>query len=331
MEADAHAKLSVVALLDAAVTTFLVRRVVLGALVLLALSYGTYWFFGQHFYGAAYGRPLTPLWWHWLRGIPSGRSLHVRAFGFDQPQLIPALGHTLTLLGATFLLVIGFSVALGVVAAVRTGSAVDGLLRLIFYAVWSLPAFLLALMLQTFVAWLGHPLPLVGWAGFCPSPIVGGFNNGPCPTGVGIHYATNVLRHVALPAIALAASFIGLHGRYLRSSLIVALDQPYATTARAKGLPERAVVLRHALRNSLVAFSSALLLDFGAMFGAALAVDWVFKIGGIGSLFLDLIANQSIDPNAVTSVLFVTALLVLLASLANDLVVPLLDPRVRPQ
>jgi peptide/nickel transport system permease protein len=311
-------------------TAFIARRVVLGALVLLALSYGTYWFFGRHFYGAAYKRPLTPLWWHWLKGIPSGRSLHVRAFGFDQPQLVPALGHTIGLILATFVLVIALSLVLGVLAAVRSGGAVDLVLRIFFYAAWSLPAFLLALMVQTFVAWLGHPLPLVGWAGFCPSPIVGGFNNGPCPTGAGVHYATNVLRHVTLPAIALAASFVGLHGRYLRSSLLVALDQPYVTTARAKGLPERAVVLRHALRNSLVAFSSALLLDFGALFGGALAVDWVFRLGGIGSLFLSLIANPAIDPNAVTSVLLVTALLVLLASLANDLVVPLLDPRARP-
>lgn len=309
---------------------FLARRAVLGALVLVALSFGTYWFFGHQFYGPAYQQPLLPLWWDWLKGIPSGRSLQVQAFGVYQPQLVPALGHTLALIGLTFLLVVSFSLVLGVVAAVRAGGAVDGVLRVFFYAAWSLPAFLIALMVQTFVVWLGNPLPTVGFAGFCPPAIVGGFNNGPCPTGHGLHYAVNVLRHVLLPAIALSGTFIGLHARYLRSSLVVALDEPYATTARAKGLPERAVVLRHALRNSLVAFSSALLLDFGALFGAALAVDWVFKLGGIGSLFLNLIANPDIDPNAVTSVLFVTALLVLLSSLANDLVVPLLDPRARP-
>lgn len=309
--------------------TFIARRAALGVVVLLAFSFGTYWFFGQNFYGAAYQRPLVPLWWDWLKGMPSGRSLRVEAFGFDQPQLVPALGHTMVLIAVTFLLVVASSLLLGLLAAVRAGSAVDGALRIFFYAAWSVPAFLLALIVQTFVLWLGKPLPTVGFAGFCPSAIVGGFNNGPCPTGHGLYYALNVLRHIALPAAALSVNFIGLHARYLRSSLVVALDEPYAMTARAKGLPERAVVLRHALRNSLVAFSSALLLDFGALFGAALAIDWVFKIGGIGSLFLSLIANPSIDPNAVTSVLFVTALLVLLASLANDLVVPLLDPRAR--
>lgn len=312
-------------------TAFLARRAILGAIVLLALSYGTYWFFGRNFYGPAYGRPLAPLWWDWLKGVFDGRSLNVRSFSaYGQPSLVPALGHTLGLLALTFALVVAFSLVLGVVAAARQGSALDAGLRLFFYLSWSLPAFLAALLVQTLAVWVDVPLPRVGWAGYCPPEVVGGFFNGPCPAGSGVDYATNVLRHALLPAVALAASFVGLHGRYLRSSLLVALDQPYVTTARAKGLSERAVVVRHALRNSLVAFTSALLLDFGALFGAALAVDWVFRLGGIGSLFLVLIANQNIDPSSVTSVLVVTALLVLLASLLNDLVVPLLDPRARP-
>jgi ABC-type dipeptide/oligopeptide/nickel transport system permease component len=89
----------------------------------------------------------------------------------------------------------------------------------------------------------------------------------------GFAYVGDVAKTPVLPSIALATSFIGLHARYIRSSLLTALDAPYTVTARAKGLSERRVVLRHALRTSLIAFVSALFLDFGSIFGAAVAVD----------------------------------------------------------
>jgi peptide/nickel transport system permease protein len=120
-----------------------------------------------------------------------------------------------------------------------------------------------------------------------------------------------------------------MHARYVRSSLLVALGTPYVTTARAKGLPERTVILRHALRTSVVTFASALLLDFGSIFGAAMAVDWVFGLGGIGSLFVQTIAGETLDPAAVQLILIITAGLVLLTSLLADLTVACLDPRVR--
>jgi peptide/nickel transport system permease protein len=144
------------------------------------------------------------------------------------------------------------------------------------------------------------------------------------------------VRHLTLPALALALAFVGLHSRYLRSSLLVALHAPYTVTARAKGLPERAVVLRHALRNSLATFTSALLLDFGAIFGAALAIDFVFRLNGLGMLFLYEIntgvespAASAINPYAVVLLLSVTAGMVLLASFVSELVVAWLDPRAR--
>jgi peptide/nickel transport system permease protein len=315
------------------VAAFLARRLILGAVVLLLLSYGTYWFFTVNFYGPQYGRSVPKEWWTWLSGVPTGRSFYTSLPGFGIPPFVPALQHTAILLGASLVLVVVFALALGVVAAATAGSAVDVCLRIVFYASWALPAFLLALILQQVFQWAGrslgiHPFDLVGWAGYCPPKPGSSFYTGPCPTGSGIHHLTNVLRHVTLPAVALAGSFIGLHARYLRSSLLVALEMPYTTTARAKGLPERTVLLRHALRNSLVTFTSALLLDFGSIFGAALAVDWVFKLGGLGTLFLQLIASPQIDPNQVTSVLFASAVLVVLSSLVNDVAVSLLDPRV---
>lgn len=314
---------------------FLARRVLLGAIVILVVSLGTFWFFAENFYGPAFGQGVLALWWDWLIGLWSGRSfVHVFS-GTSVPQIGPAFAHTLILLAAALLLVVVFSVLIGTIAAATAGSGLDVTLRVFSYAAWAMPAFLLALVAQTVFSWLGntlgiHPFPLFGWAGYCPPPATpGGFFNGPCAAGSGLSYVSNVFRHVALPAAVLATSFVGLHSRYLRSALLVALRAPYTMTARAKGLPERQVLLRHALRNSLITFVSALLLDFASLFGAALAVDWVFKLGGLGTLFITEIADPLIDPNQVTTLLFLTALLVLAASLVSDLVVGMLDPRVR--
>jgi peptide/nickel transport system permease protein len=138
-----------------------------------------------------------------------------------------------------------------------------------------------------------------------------------------------VVRHLVLPAVALATSFVGMHARYVRSQLLVTLAAPFVTTARAKGLSEPRVVVRHALRLSVVTFASALLLDFGSVFGASLAVDWVFSLGGIGSLFIQTIGGETLDPLAVQLILVVTAALVLLASMLADVTTAWLDPRVR--
>jgi peptide/nickel transport system permease protein len=169
--------------------------------------------------------------------------------------------------------------------------------------------------------------------GYCPS--YGFFNAPRCPpAGGGAHYVVGVFRHITVPAIALALAFIGLHSRYLRSSLLVALHAPYTTTARAKGLPERRVVLRHALRTSLATFTSVLLLDFGAIFGAAMAVDWVFRLNGLGMLLVNEINGiggegvRYIDAYSIEMLLTLAAFVVGSAILA-ELAVTWLDPRAR--
>lgn len=316
---------------------FLVRRLGLAVLVLVGVSFGTFWFFARSF-SRLYGQPVPPLYWAWLKRVFTGGLGHEPgrppgAASLWKP-LVPALGHTLALLAATLLLVLVVAGVLGTAAAVRRGSLLDVMLRAFSYLAWAAPAFLMALLLQAAFNWLGrsgfHPFALSGWPGFCPVPGQPVPFPGPCaPAGSGLHYLVNLLRHLVVPAVALAIGFVGLHSRYLRSSLVLALSEPYATTARAKGLPERRVVLRHALRNSLVTFTSALLLDFGAIFGAALAVDWVFHMNGLGTLFIAEVATPTLDPYAVQLLLMTAALLTVLSSLLAELAVPLLDPRAR--
>ena len=270
-------------------------------------------------------RQAAVLYWGWVKGIPSGRSFGSVCNGSVAQQLGPAAAHTGLLLGVTAILVICFSLLLGTLAATRAGSALDGGLRGFSYAAWAVPPFVLALMLQSIFRWAGSRYGIL-WFG------IQGWPDG----GSGLHHAFAVLRTLVLPAVALSVAFVGLHSRYLRSALLVALHAPYTTTARAKGLPERKVVLRHALRNSLATFLSALLLDFGAIFGAALAIDWVFSLNGLGMLLINEIAGigggdgpRFLNPYAVETLLSAAALLVLASSLIGELAVAGLDPRAR--
>jgi peptide/nickel transport system permease protein len=257
-----------------------------------------------------------------------------------QEQVWPAFVHTGALLGATAVVVAVLSLLLGTLAATRAGTALDGLLRAFSYAAWAVPSFVLGLMLQSAVSW-GQSrsgvrwLELSGWPGSCIGQ--GGYSFPCAATGGALHHAVEIVRHLVVPTLALAVAFVGLHSRYLRSSLLVSLSMPFTTTARAKGLSERRVVLRHALRNSLATFTSALLLDFGAIFGAAMAIDWVFRLNGLGTLFIAEVAGvgsgdspRYLNPYAIESLLATAAVLVVGSSVLAELVVLRLDPRTRP-
>jgi peptide/nickel transport system permease protein len=343
------------------VVAYVLRRAALASGVLLLVSYATFVFVATQF-SATCASEYTPtgafppladgvghastLYLRWLKGIPSGDSFGSVCGGTVTQDLGPALGHTGALLGMTLVLVVALSLLFGVLAAARAGTWLDLAFRAFSYTAWAVPPFLLALFLQSVLGWLARDhgfrfFPKSGWPGacafgtFCFNP-----DGSPLPPGPGgWAYAGDVIRFLVVPSLALAVAFVGMHSRFLRSSLVVSLGAPYTTTARAKGLSERRIVMRHALRNSLGVFTSVLLLDFGAIVGAALAVDYVFKLNGLGLLFLSEIGalgSQSgdgpkfLDPYAVQGLLAVVALLVAVASLLAELAVLWLDPRARP-
>lgn len=310
---------------------FLGRRIVLSGLVLLAFSLVSFVLFSR--LEPPPRAAVLPQYWTWLKGVFHGTSLQT------MHSIKYALGRTLALLAGTFVLVVVFSVAIAMVAALRRNSLLDSLLRGTSYVAWGVPAFLVALILEQLMSTYGGPrglgpFPIAGWPGQCPVGI--GVNHGyltPCAAaGTGFTYVQNVVTHLFFPCIALALGFIGLHSRYLRSALLETLDAPFIITARAKGLSERRVVFRHALRASLGTFVSVLLSEFGAIFGAAVGVDYVFELGGLGSFFIFSFHGEagSFDLYSVEALLLVTAALVLVASLLSELAVVALDPRVRP-
>jgi peptide/nickel transport system permease protein len=315
-----------------------VRRIVLMVVVLAASTFLSFVFFWTHEV-ALKGQPVLPAYRRWVEGLWNGASYHGTFSGALWPAVVPAIGHTAALLAYTFVLVIPLTIALAAVSALRRNGPVDVLLRGVSYIAWAIPAFLLALVLALAAVSLGGqhglgPFAVAGFPGSCPAGL--GLNAGTlghCPSaGTGLTYVWNLIRYLTIPAVTLAVGFVGLHARYLRAGLLQTLDAPYITTARSKGLSEREVVLRHGMRISVAPFLGALFADFGAIFGAALAVDWVFKLNGLGTLFVrqfPLDSYHPLDVYSIQLVLLITGGLVLLSSLLSDTLLTALDPRLR--
>jgi len=315
-----------------------VRRIVLTLVVLAAATFVSFVFFWTHDLPLK-GRPALPAYGHWLRGLISGASYTGQFHGPLWPTIGPAVGHTTVLLVLASLVTVPVSVGIAAIAAWSRGGVADVLARLLAYAAWAIPAFLLALLMMLAGTTLGNqgslgPFAVSGWAGAC-NP---GYNlrNGGLvrctDIGFGLHYAVEVVLHVTIPALTLAAGFVGLHARHLRASLLQTLEAPYITTARAKGLGERRVLFKHALRISIATFVGGLLADVGAIFGAALAVDVVFGLGGLGTVLVREFPVDTYSPFDVYSIqllLLITGAFVLLSTVLADGVLAWLDPRLR--
>lgn len=248
--------------------------------------------------------PILERYWYWLSG------LFRHGFG-DSPffyPIGPRVGHatwvTLQLLGVSLVLVAVGSLVLGFVSSRFAGSPLDWVVRLGSYVAWSIPPFLLGVIaIRIF-------LP-TGW-----------FNTYPGGSGV-----VNWLRWITLPAIALSLGLIGLYGRYIRTEMLDNLSQPYADVARGKGLSEQGVAFRHALRNSLVPVVGVFGLEFAAVVGATLAIDYVFHLNGLAGIFLT--STLQADPFLLTSILVVIAGIVACGMFLSDVALGFLDPRLR--
>ena len=311
---------------------FLVRRLGLGALVLVAVSFFSWLIFVPalnplwRYFGnpdapeavamakrAHLHDPLLVRYWLWVKGLFTGQGFG-RTVVDQQPigtLLRYALEHTGELLGFSLVVVVVVSVLLATVEARRRDSPLDLGLRTTSYVAWSVPTFLLALLLQ-------HGVAAAPSSWHIAMFVQGGPPRGP----------SDFFQRLTVPALAVSLGFVGVYSRYLRSSLLVSLNEPYAWVARGKGLSEGAVIRRHALRNALVPFTTAMTLDFGAIFGALIAVDVVFGLGGLaGLIFYGL--TPLADPFLIEAAIVVTAAIVVVAGIVGDVVCAWLDPRIR--
>jgi peptide/nickel transport system permease protein len=237
----------------------------------------------------------------WLGQIVTGD--FGRSFATSRPVtqlIVERLPATLQLTAGALLLALIVALPLGILSAVRAGGPIDGACRLVALAGVSMPGFWLGLLLVwTFSVRLGW-LPAIG---------------------------SGTPRHLVLPTIALAAGLAATQTRLVRASLLEVLAQPYVAVARAKGLSERLVIVRHSLRNALIPSVTALGLSLGGLLGGAAVIETVFNYPGLGKLAVDSIGSRDY-PVIQAFVLMMTAVFVL-SSLLVDMLYSLLDPRIR--
>jgi peptide/nickel transport system permease protein len=135
------------------------------------------------------------------------------------------------------------------------------------------------------------------------------------------------LTHMLLPTIALLIISLAAYTRYARSSLLEVMNQDYVRTARAKGLGERTVVMRHAFRNAMIPIATIIALDFGAVIGGAVITERVFAWQAMGALFNEGVGK--VDVNLIMGFFLVTGIMAVLFNIIADVLYSALDPRIR--
>ena len=256
---------------------------------------------------------LNDPWWQqygrWLGGVLQGdlgRSLVMQRP--IAPLVGEALGRSALLAVWAFALVAVLGLALGIHSATHVGRPSDQALTMAQYFFIAVPEFFWAIVaILVFARYLGW-LPATGYS--------------PLSDGV-----AKWASHIVLPVITLASGLIAHVSRLTRSSLLEVLQAPYITAARAKGLPERAVLWGHALPNALLPAITVLAIDIGILIGGIVVVESVFAYPGLGRLLIFAIETRDL-PLLQAGVLVVTAIYAL-ANLAADLLYAAVNPRIR--
>ena len=216
----------------------------------------------------------------------------------------------------TFALAIGaaiiwmvFAIALGLYSAIRAGSISDRLLTILSLVGISMPVFWLGAMLSYYLGFKAGIFPNGGYVEFSESP-------------------WEWFRHLILPWIALSVLFIGLYSRVLRSDVMETMSEDYVRTARAKGLSERRVLLRHVLRNSMIPIITLWGLDFGYVIGGgAILTEAVFGLQGVGQYAAEAI--DTLDQPPIMAVTIFGAFFIVMFNTIVDIIYAALDPRIR--
>ena len=244
-------------------------------------------------------------YWHGVAHLDLGQSLRLHA---SVTQLIlERYPYTLALTASALLLGVLFAVPAGLVSALRRGAWPDRLLGVVSLVGLSFPNFALGpLLILLFSIRLGW-LPVSG---------VGAPGN-----------LLDLLAHLALPALTLGLSLAAILTRMVRTATLEELGQDYVRTARAKGLSESAVVLRHVLPNALIPVLTVLGLQFGSLLAGAIVTETIFSLPGIGRLTLSAISNR--DYALVQGSLLAIGLTYVAVNMLTDLAYTVVNPRIR--
>jgi peptide/nickel transport system permease protein len=269
----------------------------------------------EHEYHLDESRPAQYV--HWLGDFVQGD--WGESFRTQQPVtdvVWKATWNTLLLVGTALVLSVMLALIIGVVSAVRQYSLFDHAATSFSYFGFSMPDFFFALLLQLFVVVVLHEQ-----LGIDVLYVQGKYSVGQQGDVV------NLIEHMVLPVLVLMLTSVAAWSRYQRDSMLEVLHTDYVRTARAKGVPRRQVIRRHALRNALIPFVTVVAIDAGVLLGGVVVVERVFSWPGLGLLFFD--ALEQSDYPVILAWMAVATVFVVLANLLADILYAVLDPRIR--
>ncbi|HEV2131157.1 MAG TPA: ABC transporter permease [Longimicrobiaceae bacterium] len=269
-------------------------------------------------------QPLHIQYFRWITAFLQGN------FGFSFGQMRPisqilpdVMWNTIQLTLVSLVIIFGLGMLIGIVQAVRQYSATDNVLTLVALFFYSMPGFWFALMLI-----LIFSLKASQW-GF---PVVFPASQ---MTSVGYEFMStgeqirDRFMHLLMPAIALGIGSAAGVARYMRGSMLEVIRQDYIRTARAKGLSERVVIFKHAVRNALIPIVTLFGLTFPYLLGGSVLIETIFAWPGMGRLIVDAIFQR--DYPLVMATSFVIAVMVVLGNLIADVLYAVVDPRIRTE
>ena len=262
-----------------------------------------------------FDKPLYQQYFLTMRDMFTGQLVSFKDNTSAILKVLERLPATLSLSVMAFLISFGGSLPLGIYASQHRGRWQDRVVSIVSFALISLPTFWVAYMLVLFLVQFWH-VPVLGTHTFGVE-----FTNS-------FSSFVDFTWHVFLPALTLGLGGIAIQSRYMRASMVEAMNEDYIRTARAKGLPESKVAYKHALRNSLrpiVTFIGYLLPEF---LGGAVIIEQIFGYPGMGRLTFQALLER--DMPIIMVSLTIGSILVLLGNLIADVLYAVVDPRVRP-
>lgn len=258
-------------------------------------------------------QPFYEQYWDWISGVPRGDL--GESFFTKLPvteELQRRLPVTIELMVLSMFLALILGIPAGILSAVRPGTVIDYVVRFLSVLLLAVPAFYLGILIITFgAAWFGWSPPNFGTGravGFFDDPV------------------TN-LQTYFWPALVLSVGIAAVIMRLTRSSLLEVMRNDYIRTAWSKGLRERAVIYRHALKNAMIPVTTIVGLQVGALIGGSVLIESVFALNGIGNYLLVAIIGR--DLLVVQSLVLMFAFVYVIVNLLVDLTYAWLDPRIR--
>jgi peptide/nickel transport system permease protein len=264
-------------------------------------------------------QPVIVRYGYWVQSVfsihhPLGISL--ATFQPIWPDISRAILHTAQVLFLAQLIALVLGVIVGIFSAIKQYSIFDYTFTTVSFLGYAMPTFWLALLLQTtftniYLKWHVRIF------------YTSGLNSGTTSST----WSLDRLQHIALPVFTLAVVSFALYSRYMRASMLDVINSDYVRTARAKGVPEWRVILRHVVRNALIPIVTVSALTFGALLAGAVVTESIFTLDGMGYYFIYKLGQ--LDVYAIMGYLVIVAVSVVVFNLIADILYGFLDPRIR--